>query len=372
MSSERLHVSKGDAIQAVSYLLCALSTLIVGLRILVRVKLNGSQRAWGWDDIFAVAGWLPMWPSIVFLILATQWGLGAHDSQVPEGMLLYYQVRVKEYMFYFEMIYFASSVLTKLAMAIMILRLSSTKMYAYIIWGNMIVLGINATVCLIIMFVSCSPIPALWNEALGFCRIKHGWIIISYAGSVVLAMVDWTCAITPFFILQGLQMPRRRKLSVQIILGLGMFGSAAGLVRMGYYHTYDTEKYPDESLFNWGHTILWSVLEAGLGVIACSLPPLRILFKRFYQGSSGMSGRKSGMDLHGHTARFSRAQWDAKSIRRKDGPSWSRLDDSVSTSSQQNIVKETRICVETSSAEEELTDHPNRHKGHGTYWREQV
>lgn len=107
-----------------------------------------------------------MWPSIVFLILATQWGLGAHDSQVPEGMLLYYQVRVKEYMFYFEMIYFASSVLTKLAMAIMILRLSSTKMYAYIIWGNMIVLGINATVCLIIMFVSCSPIPALWNEAL--------------------------------------------------------------------------------------------------------------------------------------------------------------------------------------------------------------
>lgn len=213
-------------------------------------------------------------------------------------------------------------------------------------------------------------------------------------------MVDWTCAITPFFILQGLQMPRRRKLSVQIILGLGMFGSAAGLVRMGYYHTYDTVKYPNESLckssretthpvsfffsptrasplragdkrmisranlaaplsVNWGHTILWSVLEAGLGVIACSLPPLRILFKRFYQGSSGLSGRKSGMDLRtgevrklplgyinthhrqihldflfhvfwarrssgktppltnlffidGHTARLARAQWEAK------------------------------------------------------------
>lgn len=82
----------------------------------------------------------------------------------------------------------------------------------------------------------------------GFCRIKHGWIIISYAGSVVLAMVDWTCAITPFFILQSLQMPRKRKISVQIILGLGIFGSAAGLVRMGYYHTYDTDAYPDQSL----------------------------------------------------------------------------------------------------------------------------
>ncbi|KAH8900722.1 hypothetical protein GQ53DRAFT_863358 [Thozetella sp. PMI_491] len=284
-------------IQAITYLVCIIATIVVCLRIYVRLRLSGTQRAYGYDDIFAVAGFVPLWPSIVFLILATHWGLGAHDSQVPDGMLLYYQVRVKEYMFYFEMIYFASSVLTKLAMAIMIIRLSSAKKYAYIIWGNMAVLGINAFVCLLIMFISCSPIPALWNEKLGFCRIHNGWIIISYAGSVVLAMVDWTCAITPFFILEGLQMPLRRKRSVQIILGLGIFGSAAGLVRMGYYHTYDTEAYPHESLYNWGHTILWSVLEAGLGVIACSLPPLRKLFKRFYQGSTGESGRKSALNI---------------------------------------------------------------------------
>lgn len=61
-------------------------------------------------------------------------------------------------------------------------------------------------------------------------------------------MVDWTCAITPFFMLENLQMPKRRKRTIQIILGLGMIGSAAGLVRMGFYHTYDTKKYPNESL----------------------------------------------------------------------------------------------------------------------------
>ncbi|AEO61175.1 hypothetical protein MYCTH_2068912 [Thermothelomyces thermophilus ATCC 42464] len=282
------------AIQAVSYLLYALATIIVGLRVYVRVQRSGSQRAWGWDDIFAVVGWFPLWPSIVFLTFATQWGLGAHDSQVPDGMLPYYQIRVKEYMFYFEMIYFASSVMTKLAMAIMILRLRATKRYAYIIWGNMAVLGANALVCLVIMFVSCSPVPALWNEKLGYCRIKQGWIIISYAGSVVLAMVDWTCAITPFFMLRKLQMPKRRKITIQIILSLGMFGSAAGLVRLGYYHAYDTEKYPNESLYNWGYTILWTVFEGGLGVIACSLPPLGVFFKKFFYNSRGSSGTKSG------------------------------------------------------------------------------
>ncbi|KAK4244742.1 hypothetical protein C7999DRAFT_34889 [Corynascus novoguineensis] len=360
-------------IQAISYLLCVLGTIIVGLRVYVRSKRSGSQRTWGWDDIFAVAGWFPLWPSIVFLIFATQWGLGAHDSQIPDGMLPYYQIRVKEYMFYFEMIYFASSVITKLAMAIMILRLSATRRYTYIIWGNMAVLSVNAFVCLVIMFVSCSPIPALWNEKLGYCRIKNGWIIISYAGSVVLAMVDWTCAITPFFMLRDLQMPKRRKVTIQIILSLGMFGSAAGLVRMGFYHAYDTEKYPIESLHNWGHTILWSVLEAGLGVIACSLPPLGVFFKKFYYNSSG-SGRKSGPATSDSGTQLESLGGQQKGglpgLRRKERPTWNRLEDSHSTSSQQNIVKTTKIYVETSSAE---GDRPGQgRKGNGTYWSEDV
>ncbi|KAJ4859486.1 hypothetical protein T069G_04474 [Trichoderma breve] len=342
-------------IQAITYVITILATIIVALRVYVRVRLSGSQRAWGWDDIFAVAGWVPLIPSVVFLILATYYGLGAHDDHVPDGMLVYYQVRVKSYMFLFEMIYFASSILTKLAMAIMILRLSSTRTYVYIIWGNIALLSVNALVCLIIMFASCSPLPALWNEKLGYCRLKNGWIIISYVGSVVLAMVDWTCAITPFFMLRRLQMPTRRKVSVQIILSLGIIGSAAGLVRLGYYHAYDTDKYPHESLYNWGSTILWSLLEAGLGIISCSLPPLRRLFKKFYQGSSGQSDMKSGPGTtDGGTQLTSLGGKQSEiltSIRRKEGDKWNRLDDEQSTSSQQHIIKITDVSVETSSTD---------------------
>ncbi|KAL6895422.1 hypothetical protein HDV57DRAFT_8797 [Trichoderma longibrachiatum] len=361
-------------IQAITYTVCILATLTVALRIYVRMRLSGSERAWGWDDIFAVAGWVPLLPSVVFLILATYYGLGARDDHVPEGMLIYYQVRVKGYMFIFEMVYFASSVLTKLAMAIMILRLTSTRHYAYIIWGNMALLGVNATVCLIIMFVSCSPLPALWNEKLGYCRIEYGWIIISYAGSVVLAIVDWTCAITPFFMLRSLQMPKRRKISVQIILGLGIFGSAAGLVRLGYYHAYDTVKYPHQSLYNWGSTILWSVLEAGLGIISCSLPPLRRLFRKFYQGSSGQSGMRSGpATVDGGTQLNSisgKLNAGLTSISRKEGSNWDRLDDGQSTSSQQHIVKSTEVYVETSSAD---GDEPRHNRKDGDYsWNDHV
>lgn len=50
------------ALQAISYLLYGLGTIIVGLRVYVRVNRSRAQRVWGWDDIFAVVGWVCLLP----------------------------------------------------------------------------------------------------------------------------------------------------------------------------------------------------------------------------------------------------------------------------------------------------------------------
>lgn len=116
---------------------------------------------------------------------------------------------------------------------------------------------------------------------------------------------DWTCAIVPFFIVSGLQMPRRQKVSVCAILGLGIFASIATCIRMPYLKYYDTVLYPTEvacmtapismlhlsalTLTDFsdhlGVISITSNVECSLGIIGCSLPPLRKLFK-FYYGSS--------------------------------------------------------------------------------------
>lgn len=180
-------------------------------------------------------------------------------------------------------------------------------------------------------------------------------------------------------------MPRKRKISVQIILGLGIFGSAAGLVRMGYYHTYDTEKYRHQSLCkcrsstsgktcltcmsdNWGHTILWSVLEAGLGIMACSLPPLRKLFKKSFGGSSHPSGGTSALATGDGGTQLSAINIPSKGgLRRKDGSQWDRLDDEHSNTSQQHIIKSTSVTVETSSVEDGRTKTAQTEEGR--YWK---
>lgn len=56
-------------IQAITYTVTIIATGIVFLRVWVRWKLSG-HHAWGWDDIFAVAGWVHL--ILLACLLATQ------------------------------------------------------------------------------------------------------------------------------------------------------------------------------------------------------------------------------------------------------------------------------------------------------------
>lgn len=98
--------------------------------------------------------------------MATEYGLGARDSQIPEGQLEYYHARVKKNMIIFELIYFGSSIATKFSMALMILRLSTRRQYAYTIWGSMVVMAVVGAGCVGVMFGNCKPFISTWNEKL--------------------------------------------------------------------------------------------------------------------------------------------------------------------------------------------------------------
>lgn len=73
-------------------------------------------------------------------------------------------------------------------------------------------------------------------------------MIISYLGTSIQVITDWTCAITPFFIVRDLQMARRVKISVICVLGLGVIASFAAMMRLAFYHWIDTKIYPDDEL----------------------------------------------------------------------------------------------------------------------------
>lgn len=80
----------------------------------------------------------------------------------------------------------------------------------------------------------------------GTCQKTLSLQTVSYIVSAIQMATDWVCAGIPFIIVAGLQMSRRKKVSVICILGLGIFASVATCVRMPYLKYYDTTKYPTE------------------------------------------------------------------------------------------------------------------------------
>ncbi|KAJ1326883.1 hypothetical protein MN608_08331 [Microdochium nivale] len=107
------------------------------------------------------------------------------------------------------------------------------------------------------------------------------------------------------------------------------------------------------TLYMFGHTVFWTIVEAGLGIMACSLPPLRALFAKFYRGSSGQSGAAGNASATGrlggishHNSTLGRSGNKADPLRSKTS-TWDRLDDEDDASTQ-GIVRLTEIRVESS------------------------
>lgn len=61
-------------------------------------------------------------------------------------------------------------------------------------------------------------------------------------------MTDWISALYPCYIVSKLQMPRRTKITIVFVLGLGILASIATIVRLPYLRYYDTAKYKTDFL----------------------------------------------------------------------------------------------------------------------------
>ena len=158
--------------------------------------------------------------------------------------------------------------------------------------------------------------------AIGFVSLElcvRGFLILSYCGTAVQVAMDWSCAITPFsfFIVRTLQMPRREKISVVAILGLGILASVAALMRIVSYKYIDEIAYPNDHmrkrelsaralltamelirrktlLVAQGRLLFWSIFESSFAIIACSLPPLKKLFSSCLGRSASRSNLTPG------------------------------------------------------------------------------
>jgi hypothetical protein len=90
--------------------------------------------------------------------------------------------------------------------------------------------------------------------------------------------------------LWNVQMNRRQKASIIGILSLGMFATAAAVVKLSYVSTYGRS---GDWLWDSRNLTIWTVIECNIAIVAGCLPCLKPLFRTVLGSTYGRGSRKT-------------------------------------------------------------------------------
>ncbi|KAJ4229238.1 hypothetical protein NW759_003964 [Fusarium solani] len=350
----------GLATEVPIYILTVVCAAIITLGVYVKTWSSEASQGWRVNDYLAVIGFLPFIPASVLSALAVHYSIRSTDAYLNKfEMREFLEVRGMEYLILYELTYYASSSLTKVAIAVTILHICVEKRYVYIMYGLMGVMIATNGICLIWLFINCVPFATYWNPKLGHCKSEDGFMNLSYIGTAVQVASDWTCAITPFFIVYSLQMPKRVKISVIAILGLGVVASVATLMRIVSYKYIDIRVHPKDHFLSQGRLLFWSLLESAFAIIACSLPSLKLfggcIARSMNRSTNNVSGGARPPYRHETPLRSLTPKGQTRTTVSGKG-NWDRLHDD--DSSGRHIIQEATIHVDSRST----ASTPNYHR----------
>ncbi|KAF5020649.1 hypothetical protein F66182_7326 [Fusarium sp. NRRL 66182] len=290
----------GLVLLVVTLFLVPPTSAVVVLRCWIRLK----HRVFGTDDALMLAGWVSVirrvmasaaysliitaqilfLPVVGLVSVGTYHGIGARDERL-NGYLV---VKSNMLVWIFRNLYCFSLVLVKASICTTLLRIAVVRSHRIIAWITLATSCISTIVVIIGLFAICRPIRANWDPSAGTCSSPVVIVSLSYLVSAAAVATDFVCSILPGFMLYKAQMKLATKVSISVILGMGILASIATIVRLPYIKFYAD---PIDFQYHVGHITLWSIFESGIGIIAGSLPSLRRLVKSWvnFDSSHGRS-----------------------------------------------------------------------------------
>jgi hypothetical protein len=200
----------------------------------------------------------------------------------------------------------------RLSVALLLLRIAHTRAQKVTIWATVTLMLITSIIFFFITVFQCIPVSYYWNYsplATGKCNRHTVLANIGYAHMAVSFVADWTLGLLPIWLLWKVQISRKRKAVVALLLGCGLLAGVAALVRIPFIREL---LYTENFQADWVGLALWfvpsfchlpvfkleweiySIIEPGLGLIAASLAALRPFFASvgWHALSSKLSARR--------------------------------------------------------------------------------
>lgn len=192
-----------------------------------------------------------------------------------------------------ELFYIMSTSCLRLAAGTFLLRFAQRKWHRSLLYTCLAVNIVFNLYYFITSFFQCAPLPFFWTqidpESRGLCHIQWG-TVNTYVAIGLMAAIDYVFGLLPFCILWELNINRKRKVLVGLILSLVCVAGTATLLRLPYVYTL---AHTSDFLYFTVDLAIWSYIEPGLGLIALSLITLGPLFRSLLNARGSGSGSSS-------------------------------------------------------------------------------
>ena len=151
-----------------------------------------------------------------------------------------------------------------------------------------------ALACTGTLLFQCTPVAASWSlmermKPNARCFSSQTYSFIGLFNSIINIVTDVLFAVLPIPVILKLQVNKRTKASLIVVLSLGFTACVAGILKARLQvKLFDM---PDQGFENWFN--IWYMLELCFGILAASLPTLKPLFSAVLDGTRSRLGSRS-------------------------------------------------------------------------------
>ncbi|KAI5371997.1 hypothetical protein J4E82_009299 [Alternaria postmessia] len=293
-----LHEDLGPNLTATVLTTGLLAFITMGMRTYVRI----TNRSWALEDWIMAVGCLPLMTLTIVTTIGSYYGIGAKDSTFARPGNQKYVETAYFWFFFYQIFYCTSIIFIKLSIAFMLNRIAGRRMiFIYINYAIMGLCAATNLAAILYIIFQCHPVEAAWRADLmaegTYCEPSVYLQNVYFFCTSVNIFTDWATALMPIALLWNVQMNRNTKISVAGILGLGIFTSVSGLVRLKYTVGLTSSH---DYLYGLANILIWGYAEPALGMLVGNIATLRPLFQRLlHLGSSGSQQPHSGGTPHG-------------------------------------------------------------------------
>ena len=168
-----------------------------------------------------------------------QWGLGRHNFYLSKTEA----INASKWSRSAVPPNLTASLLARISLCLFMLRIvDRRKKYKIFLWAVMGLTTVTTLTSCLNSLLGCRPIEKMWNKELeGVCSPPHVAVAVGITQTVTAILGDWLVALFPILILKDLNMAKKTRIALGILMGLGVFVGAAALMKAQQLYTLGTK-----------------------------------------------------------------------------------------------------------------------------------